>query len=203
MAKHRPKSVELIRRETPYRGYFRIDRYALRHELFAGGTSEALTREVFERGHAVGVLPYDPVRDAVVLIEQFRIGAYAAGRGPWLIEIVAGIIEADEAANDVAHRELHEETGLVADALDPMGEVMLSPGGSSETMALYCARIDARQADGVHGVADEHEDIRVAALPFAEALAAVDRGDIVSAPTVIALQWLDRHRERLRQRWRA
>ncbi len=202
MGKPRATSVELIERETPYQGYFRIDRYVLRHTLFAGGVSEPLTREVFERGHAAAVLPYDPVRDEVVLIEQFRIGAYAAGRDPWLVEIVAGIVEDGETPRDVALRELGEEAGQTADLVEPIGEVMLSPGGTSETIALFCARTDASGAEGIHGLADEHEDIRVTALPFADALAAVDGGDIVSAPAIIALQWLALNRDRLRDRWR-
>ena len=202
MGKPRATSVELIERETPYQGYFRIDRYVLRHTLFAGGVSEPLTREVFERGHAAAVLPYDPVRDEVVLIEQFRIGAYAAGRDPWLVEIVAGIVEDGESPRDVALRELGEEAGQTADLVEPIGEVMLSPGGTSETIALFCARTDASGAEGIHGLADEHEDIRVTALPFADALAAVDGGDIVSAPAIIALQWLALNRDRLRERWR-
>ena len=202
MGEPRATSVELIERETPYQGYFRIDRYVLRHTLFAGGVSEPLTREVFERGHAAAVLPYDPVRDEVVLIEQFRIGAYAAGRDPWLVEIVAGIVEDGESPRDVALRELGEEAGQTADLVEPIGEVMLSPGGTSETIALFCARTDASGAEGIHGLADEHEDIRVTALPFADALAAVDGGDIVSAPAIIALQWLALNRDRLRERWR-
>jgi ADP-ribose pyrophosphatase len=202
MSKPRAKSVELIERETPYQGYFRIDRFTLRHELFAGGMSEPLTREVFERGHAAAVLPYDPERDAVVLIEQFRIGAYAAGRDPWLIEIVAGIVEDGETPRDVALRELGEEAGLTADLVESIGEVMLSPGGTSETIALLCACTDASGANGIHGLADEHEDIRVTAVAFADALAAVERGDVVSAPAIIALQWLALNRDRLRERWR-
>ncbi len=202
MSKPPSKPVELIERETPYQGYFRIDRYTLRHELFAGGMSEPLTREVFERGHAAAVLPYDPERDAVVLIEQFRIGAYAAGRDPWLIEIVAGIVEDGETPREVALRELGEEAGLTGDLVEPIGDVMLSPGGTSETIALFCARIDARAANGIHGLADEHEDIRVTTMAFADALAAVERGDVVSAPAIIALQWLALHRDRLRERWR-
>lgn len=202
MGKPRSKSVELIERKTPYQGYFRIDRYALRHALFAGGMSEPLTREVFERGHAAAVLPYDPERDAVVLIEQFRIGAYAAGRDPWLIEIVAGIVEDGETPREVALRELAEEAGLTADLVEPIGEVMLSPGGTSETLALFCVRADASGAEGIHGLADEHEDIRVTTIPLADALAALDRGDIVSAPAIIALQWLALNRDRLRELWR-
>ena len=198
----RPNSIELTAHETPFQGYFRIDRYTLRHELFAGGMSEPIVREVFERGHAAAVLPYDPARDAVVLIEQFRVGAYAAGRDPWLIEIVAGIVDDGETPDDVAHRELREEANLAATAIEKVGDVMLSPGGTSETMTLFCARVDAASACGIHGLDDEHEDIRVSTLPVAEALALLECGDIVSAPAVIALQWLALNRDRLRAQWR-
>lgn len=201
MAKQRSRTVELIRRETPFKGFFRIDRYVLRHALFAGGMSDPINREVFERGHAAAVLPYDPQRDMVVLIEQFRVGAYAAGLEPWLVEIVAGIVEDGESPSEVVHRELYEEAGLTADMLEPIGNVLLSPGGTSETMAIYCARTNASDADGIHGLAEEHEDIKVTAVPFAEAIAAVDRGDVVSASAIIALQWLSLNRDRLRELW--
>src|SRR5689334_15670486 len=144
------KDVEILEKSERYRGYFRIDRYCLRHRLFAGGWSGQIEREVFERGHAVGVLPYDPAADAVVLIEQFRIGALVAGMEPWLIEVVAGIIEEGEAPEDVARRETLEEAGLEIRALMPMCRYIVSPGGSSESVRLYCARVDSRGAGGIH-----------------------------------------------------
>ena len=106
------KDVEILDKSEQYKGYFRINRYRLRHRLYAGGWSGELQRELFERGHAVGVLPYDPAADSVVLIEQFRIGALVAGMEPWLTEIVAGIIEEGEAPEEVARRETREEAGL-------------------------------------------------------------------------------------------
>ncbi len=131
------RHVEIIERTTPYRGCFRIEAYRLRHQRFGGGWTEVMTRELFERGHAAVVLPYDPARDVVVLIEQFRIGAYAAGRGPWLIEAVAGIVEPGEEPEDVARREAMEEAGCAITALEAIGTVMPSPGGSSEILHLY------------------------------------------------------------------
>ena len=90
-------NFQLIEKTTNYQGYFRIERYRFRHRLFAGGWSGEIRREVFERGHAVAVLPYDPERDAVLLIEQFRIGALAAAGMPaWQIEVIAGIIDEGE-----------------------------------------------------------------------------------------------------------
>src|ERR1700748_3636597 len=88
---------EILERKTVFQGYFRIDRYVFKHKKFDGSWTGPVTREIFERGHAAAVLLYDPVRDEVALIEQFRAGALAAGWNPWQIEIVAGIVDAGEA----------------------------------------------------------------------------------------------------------
>src|SRR6516164_3959095 len=126
------QDIELLEKTEAYKGYFRIVRYRLRHRLFAGGWSGEVRREVFERGHAVGVLPYDPAADAVVLIEQFRIGAFVAHMDPWLTEVVAGIIEEGESPEAVARRETREEAGIEIQGLLPMCRYIVSPGGSSE-----------------------------------------------------------------------
>ncbi len=193
--------VEILAHETCFQGYFRIDRYRLRHRLHDGGWSGEMTRELFERGHAVAVLPYDPAADAVVLIEQFRIGAYAAGFAPWLIEIVAGIIDPGETAEAVARREAQEEAGCVLRELVPVHRYLSSPGGMSESVALFCGRVDSSGVGGVHGLADEHEDIRVEVVPWAEARRRLDDGEIRNSVTIIALQWLALHRDALRRRW--
>ena len=195
--------VEVVRRETVYRGFFRIDRYQLRHRLHDGGWSEILVREVFERGHAAAVLPYDPDRDEVVLIEQFRVGALSAGADPWVAEVVAGIIEEGENAASVAAREAREETGCELTDLVEVCNYFSTPGGSSETVSLFCGRIDSRLATGVHGNKDELEDILVYALPFEEALARLQRGEINNAATIIALQWLAINRAAVRERWQS
>lgn len=194
--------VELLAREPAFEGYFRIDRYRLRHRLFAGGWSGEVVREVFERGHAAALLPYDPKRDTVVLIEQFRIGAYAAGEPAWLTEVVAGIIEKDETPEAVARRETVEEAGLKIGALEPVATFFVSPGGTTQTTALFVGRVDSAGAGGIHGLDAENEDIRVTAMPFGEALAMCADGRIREAATLIALQWLALNRERLREAWR-
>lgn len=194
--------VDIIEKTTVYQGYFRIDRYRLRHRLHAGGWSGEMTREVFERGHAAALLPYDPALDSVVLIEQFRIGAYAAGRDPWLTEVVAGIIEPGESPEDVVRREAVEEAGCEVTELVRVCEFLVSPGGTSECITLFCGRVDASRAGGIHGEAEEHEDIRVTAVPFAEAKARLEAGRIDNATALIALQWLVINREALRARWR-
>lgn len=196
-----PPTVEIRGRDVAYQGFFRMERYRLRHRLFDGGMSAELTRELFERGHAAAVLPYDPVREAVLLLEQFRIGALEAPGGPWLLEIVAGIIEPGESAAAVAEREALEEAGCPVTDLVPIADYLVSPGGTSERISLFCGRVDISAAPTRGGLAQEHEDIRVHAVPLADALALLAQGAINSAAPIIALQWLAAHREVLHRRW--
>jgi ADP-ribose pyrophosphatase len=189
---------EIVAREAGYDGFFRLDRISVRFRRYDGGWSE-ITREVLERGHAAGMLLYDPARDKVVLVEQFRAPAVDAPGGPWLIETVAGIIEHGETPEDVARRETAEETSLAVDAIERIGAFMPSPGGASEFITLYLGRVDSRAAGGVHGIDDE--DIRTVVMDTDDALAAVVDGRIVAANAVIALQWLALNRARL-QAWR-
>jgi ADP-ribose pyrophosphatase len=195
------RDVEVLERIIPYDGYFRIEAYRLRHRRFGGGWTEVMTRELFERGHAAVVLPYDPARDRVVLIEQFRIGAYAAGLAPWMIEAVAGIIEPGETPAEVVRREALEEAGCAVTALEAIGTVMPSPGGSSEILHLYCGRVDSAGVGGLHGLEHEHEDIRAFTLPLDAALERLARGEIVNGNAVMTLQWLALNRARLQVTW--
>ncbi|HER34765.1 MAG TPA: NUDIX domain-containing protein [Halothiobacillaceae bacterium] len=193
---------DLLANETLYQGFFSLHRYRLRFEHFDGRWSEPVEREIFERGHAVAVLPYDPERGEVVLIEQFRPGALDAPTGPWLAEIVAGMIEPGESAEDVARRESDEEAGLAIDELYPLTRYWVSPGGTTESIYLFLARVDTgsleRDGDGLvdgrSGLVHEHGDIRVRVVPIDQALADVEAGRIVAAAPVIALLWLDRLR---------
>lgn len=195
------KRLEILGKETVYQGFFRLDRYRLRHSLFGGGESKVLVRELFERGHAVGVLPYDPVRDEVVLVEQFRVGALDKAANPWLLELVAGLIDSDEAPEQVARREAREEAGLELVALWPITTYFPSPGGSDELVHLYVGRCDSAGAGGVHGLAEEGEDIRVHVWPLEDALQAVRNGRINNAASIIALQWLALNRAEVRGLW--
>ncbi len=167
---HPDDRVEVLDKTTPFKGYFQIDVHKFRHRKFDGGWTEPLTREVFERGHAAAVLLYDPDRDAVVMLEQFRIGAFAAGVESWLIEVVAGIIDANETAEQVARREAVEEAGLEVGDMVPIATFLMTPGGSSETLAMFCGRVDSEGAGGIHGLDHEQEDIRVFVVPPEEAL---------------------------------
>ncbi|MGI9420693.1 MAG: NUDIX domain-containing protein [Geminicoccaceae bacterium] len=195
MSSHHARIVD---QERAYDGYFKIIRYRLVHSLFAGGDSAELSREIFERGRAVAVLPYDPLRDQVVLVEQFRPGALGVDPDPWLIETIAGIVEPGEDLEDVARREAKEEAGLELADLERVTRYFASPGGSTETVDLFFARVDTAEIGGVFGLADEGEDIKVHVVEFERALAWLDEGRIKVATTIIALQWLRLNRDRLR-----
>ena len=195
------EDVELMGREVVHDGFFRLDRYRLRHRQFAGGLGPALTREVLERGRVAAVLPVDPERDRVVLIEQFRPGAWAAGWEPWLLECVAGVIEPGETPQELARREALEEAGCTVTDLVPIATFLTSPGAATETVRLFCGRVDSEGVGGLHGLATEGEDIRVTVMPVDDAVALLDAGRIVNAKTIIALQWIARHYASLKARW--
>lgn len=195
------KDVEIIARETLYRGFFSLNLYRFRHRLFNGEMSPEITREIFERGHAAVLLPYDPVRDEVVLIEQLRIAAVDTRNSPWLLEMVAGMIETGESVEDVCRREAQEEAGVVVGRCKPVLSYLASPGGTSERLSIMVGEVDARTAEGIHGLAEEHEDIRVHVVSREQAYRWVEEGAIDNAASVIALQWLALHHESLRTEW--
>ncbi len=187
------EDVEVIEKETVFKGYVAVDHYRLRHRLHGGGMSDVLDREVVERGHVSAVLPVDFARDKVVLIEQFRPGAFAAQENPWLVECIAGIIEPMETAEQVARREALEEAGCRVDVLIPVQRFFTTPGALTETVQLFCGITDSDGIGGVHGAVHEGEDIKVHVVPIDKALEMADRGEIKNAITLIALQWLTIH----------
>ncbi|WP_457788761.1 NUDIX domain-containing protein [Pseudomonas sp. PL-6] len=193
--------IDIIEREACFRGFYQLDRVRLRHRQFAGGMGPQLSRELFVRHDAVCVLPYDAQRDEVVLIEQFRVGAMDKSANPWLLELVAGLIDKDEEPEDVARREAVEEANLQLTALWPITQYYPSPGGSDERVHLFVGRCSSEGAGGVHGLAEEGEDIRVHVWPLADALQAVKDGRIDNAASIIALQWLALNRDEVRGMW--
>lgn len=193
--------VELIDDTLVYDGFFKVRSVSLRHRLFEGGWSEPLNREIFMRHDAVAVLLYDPALDQVALVEQFRIGAMAGQRSPWLLELVAGLIDQDESPQAVARRESLEEADCEVQQLEPICEYFSSPGGSKEYLYLYCGKADLSTAGGVHGLEHEGEDIRVHVLGYEQCWQLLQRGELNNAHTIIAVQWLAMNRERLREQW--
>ncbi|MEK9942472.1 MAG: NUDIX domain-containing protein, partial [Gammaproteobacteria bacterium] len=200
----KPQRVDLREESRISSGYLKIDRYQLRHERYLGDWTETLSREVMDRGAVGAVLPFDPFRQEVILIEQFRIGAWAAGwPEPWLLECVAGVIEKDETPEALAIREAREEAGCEITRLEPIARYFSTPGACSERVHLFCGQVDTSSAGGIHGLETEHEDIFACVWPLKDALALLHRGEVSNSMTLIALQWLDRHHEDISHRWRA
>ncbi len=177
-------------RECLYDGFFQFNRYHITNQLYAGGWSDVYTRELFERGHAAAVLLYDQERDKLIFVEQFRPGAIATESSPWLIEIVAGMIEVDEEPAEVVRRESLEESGSEIMRLAKICEYMVSPGGSTERIWLYLGEIDSNKSSDFAGLEGENEDIRVHCISTQTAFEWLDNGKINNAMTIIAVQWL-------------
>lgn len=199
----KPVKVDLISRERLSDSYCKLDRLRLRHELYAGGMGPEIVREVLDRGHAAAAILYDPKADACVMIEQFRPGAWGAGWQPWLLEVVAGIIEDGENGEDLIRRESVEESGCTIGRIEHIIDYLVTPGVCTETISLFAAEVDSSTAGGIHGLAHEGEDIRVIVVPVADVPALFSTGKLNNATTIIAAQWLLLNRDRLRQAWGA
>ena len=193
--------VRVLNEVAAYSGHYGVRQLRLQHKLFAGGWSDALSRELFERGDAVGVLPWDPLRDELVMLEQFRVGAMRDAGNPWMLELVAGVVEPAESDEAVARREAREEAAIELLALEPVACYFPSPGACSEQVRLFMGRVDSRAAGGLHGNPEESEDIQVHVLPREQVLEMLAQGEINNGHTLVALQWLQLHGDALRQRW--
>ena len=191
----------IVSNKLLYSGFFKLYRFELKHDLFDGGESPVLTRELLDRHHAAAVLPYDPVRDELVLIEQFRIGAAEDVSGPWVMEIIAGLVEPGETAEQLVHREAIEEAGCIISDVIPVHHYYSSPGSSNEQIQIYFARTETEGLGGVHGIDEEGEDIRVHVVSSDTAFDWLDQGRIDSALPIIALQWFRLNREKIRSQW--
>ncbi|WP_020207855.1 NUDIX domain-containing protein [Gilvimarinus chinensis] len=190
--------VNITEREELYRGFFHAERVRLCHRQFRTGEwGESLTRELVHHKEAVGVLLYDPARDELALVEQFRIGALEEKAGPWCLEVVAGMVEPGETPPEVARRELLEEAGVETVELRYIGNYLASPGGCDEKLHLYIGLCDLTDAGGIFGLAEEHEDIKVHVLPAAEVLESLYTGRWNNPAALITLQWLAMNRQSL------
>ncbi len=195
------KQFEIIEKEILYSGFFRMEKYRLKHTLYAGGWSSEISRELFVRGSCVAVLLYDPHADKVILIEQFRAGAIVQPDRAWLVEIVAGAIEDGETATEVAYRESLEEAGCEIQELLVINEFYTTPGGASERITLFCGKVDSTHIGGIHGLDHEDEDILVRAVDFDEAYQMLESNEIESAIPIIAIQWLALNKQKLKNKW--
>jgi ADP-ribose pyrophosphatase len=176
--------------ESLYKGFFQFNKYFISNQLFAGGWSDTYTREIFERGHAAAILLFDENRDQLVFVEQFRPGAMQSEQSPWLIELVAGMIEEGELPEEVVKRESIEESGSKVKRLVKMCEYLVSPGGTTERIWLYLGEIDSTKTASFAGLESENEDIKVHCISTQKAFDWLDSGKINNAMTIIAVQWL-------------
>lgn len=199
MQKYSKSDVKIIQREPIREGFLSIHKLQLQHKLFEGGWSPVFEREVMDRGHAVVVIPYDAKRDALVVLEQFRVGALDSQQSPWLLEFVAGMYDDNEAAEEVAHRELFEEAGLTTERLHYALTYLSTPGGCTEEITIFIAEVDSSTALRHAGLASEHEDIRVHVLPYTDVVQLLEQGKINNAASVIGLQWLQLHKRRFEE----
>ncbi|MCX8641523.1 MULTISPECIES: ADP-ribose diphosphatase [unclassified Gilliamella] len=185
-----------------YKGFFSLLEYRFQYRKFDGSVSEFVTREILERGHAVVLLAYDAKRDEVVLIEQIRIAAIETQDTPWMLELIAGMMDHEnESCEDVARREAMEEAGIKVGRCMPITSYLASPGGLTEKLHILVGEVDSTTAKGVHGLAEENEDIKVHVVSREQAYQWVEDGLINNAASIIALQWLQLNHHRLKNEW--
>ena len=194
--------MEVLERVTAFQGFFRLDRLRLRHRLYQGGWSAEQVRELFVRNPAVAVLPWDPRRDEVLFVEQFRVGALDYRDNPWCLELIAGIADREgESREELVRREAGEEAGIALEHLHPLPSYLASPGGSNERLHPFLAVTDLGDAGGIHGHPEEGEDIRVVKVPVANLQALLDAGTLDNAPALVAVQWLLLHQVELTRQY--
>lgn len=191
---------KLHTKKNVYSGHFSVSECELSHTTFTGKQTPVLKRELVSRNDAVALVPYDPVADKVVLIEQFRVGAIREAQ-PWLIEIVAGLLEKGEQPEQVAVRETREEIGCAATELLKIGEFYTSPGGTSEWVHLFVGRVAIDEVQEIGGLEDEGEDIKVHIVPASDIPLMISTGEIRSAIAIIGLQWFVANRKNLKREW--
>jgi len=189
---------EIESKDCLYKGFFQLNRYRFRHKKFEGGWTETVSREVFERGHSACVLLFDAKAEQVVLVEQFRCPAVETSESPWQLELVAGMIDEGYEPGDIARKEAKEEAGITINKLVPINDYLASSGGTTERVWLYLGFVDASQAGGVHGLDEEHEDIKVHCIDLDTLKELLNTNKIDNAALLIATQWLFLNLDKIR-----
>lgn len=184
-----------------FKGHYKLLCHQLQYRLFSGEMGETLQRECFTTTPSVGVLLYDPKEDKIVLVQQFRIGALQDANSPWLVELIAGVIDTPDTPENIAKKETLEEAAIHIEQLHSFMRYWVSPGCSNEFMELFCGLIDSRHLPDsqIQGSKAEHEDIRVLVCTRSSAYEALKKGLISSASAIIALQWLELNYQHLQK----
>ncbi|WP_430875359.1 ADP-ribose diphosphatase [Gilliamella sp. G0441] len=197
------KDVFNLTKRVLYKGFFSLLEYRFQYRKFDGTKSELVSREILERGHAVVLLAYDSKRDQIVMIEQIRIAAIETQNSPWLLELIAGMMDHDnESCEDVARREAIEEAGITIGRCKPVISYLASPGGLTEKLHILVGEVDSSTAKGIHGLAEENEDIKVHVISREQAYRWVQEGVINNAASIIAIQWLQLNYALLQKEWK-
>lgn len=193
------KDVVLHNHRYAHVNYFGMEEVALQHRQHDGTMGPVLQRSSLMQGSAVVVLPYDPARDVVLLVEQFRPPVFIIDDPePWMWEPVAGMIDPGETPEHAARREAQEEAGVVLQSLEYAGGAYSSSGSSTEYIHLYVGLADLELTVQGGGLASEGEDIRSQILPFVDFMDRVDAHGFKDLPLLALAHWLARHRNRLR-----
>lgn len=192
------EDIKIVSEECIHHGFLKLSRLKLSHKLFSGKWSPIIQRELIKHKQAVGVILYDAKNELVGIIEQFRVGALGQSSNPWQFEIVAGMVEKNEILENVAIREVQEETGLTLSDIQPILSYLPSAGASNERMHLFCGSTRLLDKGGIYGLASENEDIKLHIFPFADALVGLTDGLFDSAASIIALQWLEKNRHQMK-----
>ena len=195
--------VEIIEDECLYKGFFEMRKLTLKHKKFNGEWSGSMTREMMVRDDAVCVFLFDPIEDKVLLIEQFR-PAVLKSESPWLLELVAGMVEEGEEDEDVARREALEEANVTIKRLEYLFKYTPSPGGLVEYLRMFVGEFDSSTIDTTqtHGLEDENEDIKLHLFSSDDAIALL-KNDVENASTMMGLQWFALNHVDLKKRWTA
>ncbi len=192
MKQHHEKEWTLVKKEELYSGYFKYLEAVMRYKKFDNSWSKKIRREIFERGDAVAVLVYDPKKDTLVMVEQFRAGATRHPKGPWTLEIVAGTLEENESPKNCAIREVKEETGIDLEGeLVLISDHLVSPGATTERMWLFYAETDSDKAEGVFGLDSIGENTKVVKISRKKALKMIEKNEIFVASVILAIYWLE------------
>ena len=195
-------SVSKHNKRQAYKGFFSIEEHRLSYKKFDGSQGEVVTRSALVSSDAVIVLPYDPVSDRVLLVEQFRTGPYVKGdANPWVLEPIAGLIDVGETPVEAGLREAKEEACLDLKSMELVARSYPSPGISTEFFHQYIGIVPLPEStDVIAGLKTESEDIRSHIFAYKQFSEMISKGSIKVGPAILLGLWLSNHRKKLRAR---